>query len=71
MAIFRVIYGFQGSNNKASHEDAVALVNAADDHETTIKAVLTSNNISRPGTTLAIRSISVATGGGGTQSILS
>jgi hypothetical protein len=61
---FRVIYEFISSTTKKQAWDGqqVAYVIAADGKEDTIKAVLTNNNIARPGAVINIVNTHAAAG---------
>ena len=68
--LWRVIYGFRDSNKKHAWDgQQVAIVLAADSKEDTIRNVLTSNGIGRPGATIDI--ISVGSAGADSSNVLS
>lgn len=62
--IWRVIYQFISSSSKKSAWDGqqVSYVIAADNKEDTIKSVLTSNGIARPGAVIDIIAVHQAAG---------
>lgn len=71
-SVWRVVYAFQDSNKKHSWDgQQTATVIAADSKEDTIRNVLTSNGIGRPGATIAIISVSAAPVPGGFSNVLS
>ena len=70
--LWRVIYQFRDGSKKAAWDgQQTATVIAADSKEDTIKNVLTSNNIARPGGTIDIISVSRASVPGGGDNVLS
>lgn len=70
--VWRVIYAFRDGNKKAAWDgQQTATVIAADTKEDTIRSVLTSNGIGRPGATIDIISVSAATVPGGNENVLS
>jgi hypothetical protein len=70
--LWRVIYGFEDGNKKLAWDGQIQVcVLAADAKEDTIKGVLTSNNIGRPGGNLKIHSVSRASVPGGGENVLS
>ena len=70
--IWRVVYAFRDGNKRTAWDGPlVASVIAADSKEDTIRAVLVSNNIVRPGATIEIVSVSKASVPGGGDNVLS
>ena len=66
--LFRVTYHFENASKKAGWDGPYTVtVIAADAKESTIRSVLTTNGIGRPGATIAIDHVSQegAPGGGG------
>jgi len=60
---WRVIYHFRDASKKAAWDgQQTAYVLAADSKEDTIRNVLTTNNIARPGATIEIVSVMMAPG---------
>jgi hypothetical protein len=69
---WKVIYGFEDGNKKQGWDSQTQVtVIAADSKEATIRSVLTSNGISRPGATVKIISVSRADVPGGGDNVLS
>lgn len=63
---WRVIYAFRDGNKKQAWDgQQVAYVLAADNKEDTLRSVLTSNNIARPGATIDIIGSVMAPGDSG------
>lgn len=71
--LWRVTYHFESSTTHKAGWDGpyTVTVIAADSKEATIKNVLTTNNISRPGATVAIDHISQESAPGGGSNVLS
>lgn len=70
--LWKVIYHFENGTKKQGWDGQQnATVLAADSKEDTIRAVLTSNNIGRPGATIAIDHVSNAPCPGGSTNVLS
>ena len=70
--LWKVIYDFQDSNKKQKWDgQQSATVIAADNKEDTIRSVLTSNNVGRPGATINIVHVSRAMVPGGGDNVLS
>lgn len=71
--LWKVIYHFESSSNHKAGWDSQqnATVLAADGKEDTIRSVLTSNNVARPGATIAIDHVSNVNVPGGFSNVLS
>lgn len=71
--LWKVIYHFEASSTKKQGWDGQqnATVLAADGKEDTIRSVLTSNSIARPGATIAIDHVSNINCPGGPTNVLS
>lgn len=71
-SLWRVTYHFENSSHKAGWDGPYTVtVIAADSRESTIRNVLTTNNIGRPGATIAIDHVSQENAPGGGANVLS